>query len=55
MSELSLIKKITNIPILAGAPRNGRRKKGFLQELKFNILKHVITHLYKHIGEEIVW
>ena len=33
----------------------GAEKKGFPQELKFNISKHVITHLYKHIGEEIVW
>ena len=29
--------------------------QGFPRELNFNILKHVITHLYKHIGEEIVW
>jgi len=27
----------------------------FPRELNFNILKHVITHLYKHIGEENVW
>ena len=24
-------------------------------ELNFNILKEFITHLYKHIGETIVW
>jgi len=23
--------------------------------MNFNILIHVITHLYKHTGEEIVW
>ena len=43
-------------PHFGVAARNGRWKKnGFRRELKFNILKHVITHLYKHIGEEIVW
>ena len=29
--------------------------KGFPQELNFNILTHVTTHLHKHIGEEKFW
>ena len=29
--------------------------QGFPWDLNFNILTHVITHLYKYMGEEIVW
>ena len=29
--------------------------RDFPLELNFNFLRHVITHLYEHIGEEIVW
>ena len=28
---------------------------GFSMGDEFNFLKHVTTHLYKHIGEEMFW
>ena len=31
----------------------GATKRGFPQELNFNILNHVITHLYKHIVKKL--
>jgi len=36
-------------------PILSRLFQGFPLELNFNILIHVIAHLYKHIGEGIVW
>jgi len=36
-------------------PNMSRFFQGFPRELNFNILIHVVTHIYKLIGEEIVW
>jgi len=48
-------KKIDFSTMIYRYPNMSRFFQGFPRELNFNILIHVVTHIYKLIGEEIVW